>query len=227
MPSSPERVAPAESPPRDSGASWRAWNRRLHFYLGLYFLFFVWLFALSGLLLNHNAWSFAEFWPNRKVTVSERAIQPPPAGTMLDGAQDIMRQLGLAGEIQWAATTREPARLQFLVSRPGLAFDVKADLRNARATVQRTEVNPWGTLRALHTFTGVRIGDTQNRRDWILTTAWALSMDAVAAGLVVMVLSGLVMWWGLPAKRAWGLVAVVAGVLVCGWLVAGLRFGSA
>ena len=43
-----------------------AWNRRLHFYLGLYLLFFIWLFALTGLLLNHPKWSFADFWPMRR-----------------------------------------------------------------------------------------------------------------------------------------------------------------
>ena len=32
------------------------WNRTFHFYLGLYFLFFLWLFSLSGLMLNHGQW---------------------------------------------------------------------------------------------------------------------------------------------------------------------------
>ena len=32
------------------------WNRKLHFYLGLYFLFFLWLFSLTGLMLNHGQW---------------------------------------------------------------------------------------------------------------------------------------------------------------------------
>ena len=29
-------------------------NRKGHYYLGLYFLLFLWLFALTGLLLNHS-----------------------------------------------------------------------------------------------------------------------------------------------------------------------------
>ena len=28
------------------------WNRKLHIYVGLYFLTFLWLFSFSGLLLN-------------------------------------------------------------------------------------------------------------------------------------------------------------------------------
>ena len=70
MPSSPELAAPAPAAPgaRDVGAALRTWNRRLHYFLGLYFIFFVWLFALTGLLLNHGQWKVAEFWPNRKTS---------------------------------------------------------------------------------------------------------------------------------------------------------------
>ena len=32
------------------------WNRKFHYYLGLYFLFFLWLFSLTGLMLNHQQW---------------------------------------------------------------------------------------------------------------------------------------------------------------------------
>ena len=198
-------------------------NRRLHFYLGLYFLFFVWLFALTGLMLNHGHWKFTEFWPNRKISNSERAIVTPPAGTSLDTAKDLMRQLGLAGEIQWVATQRDATKLNFRVTRPGMNAEIKADLAAAKATVERADLNAWGVLHMLHTFTGVRVNDANNQRDWILTTVWALSMDAVAAGLLVMVASGLVMWLGLTGKRRWGAVALATGTLACAWFVVGLR----
>jgi hypothetical protein len=201
-----------------------AWNRRLHFYLGLYFLFFVWLFALTGLLLNHGHWKFAEFWPNRKISNSEHAIAVPPPASPLETARDLMRQLNIAGEIQWLNTRPVADRLEFRVNRPGLNLEVKADFITRRATVQRSDVNAWGVLHVLHTFTGVRSNDTSNQRDWLLTTIWALSMDAVAAGLIVMVLSGIVMWLGLAGKRLWGSVAFAAGVMACGWFVVGLRW---
>ena len=92
-----------------------------------------------------------------------------------------------------------------------------------RATVQRIQVNAWGVLHVLHTFTGVRANDAMNNRDWILTTVWALAMDAVAAGLIVMVVSGIVMWLGLTGKRLWGIIALASGTVVCGWFLIGLR----
>ena len=89
-----------------------------------------------------------------------------------------MRQLGIDGEIQWPAQQSGP--FAFQASRPGLVVDVKADLEQGRATVQRNQLNAWGVMHLLHTFTGVRAGDARNARDWTLTTLWALSMDAVA-----------------------------------------------
>ena len=52
----------------DCWAGFERWNRKLHFYAGLFLLFFMWLFAFSGLVLNHPTWSFAESWTNRKET---------------------------------------------------------------------------------------------------------------------------------------------------------------
>src|SRR6266436_6271468 len=64
------------------------WNRKLHYYLGLYLLFFVWLFTFSGLLLNHSSWKFAEFWRNRKEISYERQITAPAPGSDLMQAKD-------------------------------------------------------------------------------------------------------------------------------------------
>jgi hypothetical protein len=206
-----------------SKTNYGLWNRRLHYFLGLYFLFFIWLFALTGLLLNH-AWTFSEFWQNRKVTTTDHAIQVPASENPLEQARELMRQLGVAGEIQWVATKPDATHLEFRVARPGRNYEIKADWPQARATVQRTDVNAWGTTRILHTFTGVRLNDAKNERDWILTKLWAYSMDAVALGLIVVVISGLVMWWPLPGKRLGGLIALSSGVLGCGWFIFGLRW---
>lgn len=102
-------------------------------------------------------------------------------------------------------------------------FEIKTDMVQERVKVQRIDVNARGVMHILHTFTGVRAGDSRNQRDWILTSIWALSMDAVAAGLLVMVLGSYYMWWRLPRKRVWGLIALMSGWVVCALFVVGLR----
>src|SRR5215471_1305593 len=112
MPSATEPPVPAKAKSsRRLWASFEVWNRKLHFYIGLFLLFFLWLFAFTGLLINHPSWQFAEFWPNRKQADEVREIKPPPAAGDLEQAQDIMRQLGIRGEIEWTVTRADSSRL--------------------------------------------------------------------------------------------------------------------
>src|SRR5207248_5262044 len=145
--------------------SFEIWNRKLHFYLGLYFLFFVWLFALTGLLLNHH-WQFAEFWPNRQVSTFTRNIDVLPQADREQQAKHLMQQLGVAGEIEWAGPRSEPEKFAFRTNRPGHAYQIKADLKQGKAVVEYTKLNGWGIAHVLHTFTGVRIGESRNQSDW-------------------------------------------------------------
>ena len=224
MPSLRKEAMSAERNGRSAVDSFLVWNRRVHFYLGLYLLFFTWLFAFTGLLLNHPRWQFAQFWPNRIQNTTEHTLESVTAIADIDRAREVMRQLGIAGEVQWPATQPPNGPFTFQVNRPGSVLDVKADLRARRATVQRTQLNAWGVMHVLHTFTGAPAADSRNRRDWTLTTVWALSMDAVAAGLIVMVLGSYVMWFRLRAKRLGGALALLFGLISCGAFIGTLRW---
>jgi hypothetical protein len=202
----------------------RRWNYRLHYFLGLYLLCFMWLFALTGLLLNHSRWKFAEFWESRQQTTFDRDIVPPAPEGDLAVARDLTRQLGIRGEIEWTATPDDASRFDFRVSRPGHIFEVKTDLAGKKASIQRIDLNAWGVMRILHTFTGVRLDDARNQRDWVLTSVWALAMDAVAAGLILMVLSSLFLWYDSQRKRVLGSLVLLLGFLSCGLFCVGLRW---
>ena len=227
MPSSIEPLGPQQQPNASQvWAGFERWNRKLHFYAGLFLLFFVWLFAFSGLILNHPSWRFTEFWSYRAQRNYERdiVVPGPDAKGDLAQAREIMGQLGIVGEILWTTTRTDPNEFDFQVRRPGHFFFIKADLARKRVAVQRSDVNLWGVIRALHTFTGVQMDDPRNRRDWVLTSVWAYSMDAIAIGLIFMVLSSLLMWFKLPQKRTSGAVILVLGTLLCAWFCAGLRW---
>jgi hypothetical protein len=229
MPSATEPTDPGQSPnaaPR-FGPRFGRWNRKLHFYAGLFLLFFMWLFALSGLILNHPTWSFAESWNNRKEKNYEKELTVPGPEVKgdLGQAREIMKELGIEGEILWTTTRTDAGVFDFQVRRPGHFFFIKADLARKHVTVRQADVNLWGIIKVLHTFTGVQMDDPRQSRDWVLTSVWAFSMDAVAAGLVFMVLSSLYMWWfELPRKRLPGAVVLGLGSLGCGLFCIGLRW---
>lgn len=207
-------------------AGFERWNRKLHFYAGLFLLFFIWLFSFSGLLLNHPTWSFAESWSNRKEVNYERELATPGPGVEgdLGQAREILSQLAIEGEILWTTTRTDTNQFEFQVRRPGHYFFIKADLAQKRVSVRQSDVNLWGVMKVLHTFTGVQMDDPRNRRDWVLTSLWAFSMDAVAVGLILMVLSSLYMWFELPQKRLPGAVILALGSLICGLFCVGLRW---
>ena len=207
-------------------AGFEHWNRKLHFYAGLFLLFFIWLFALSGLLLNHPTWSFAESWKNRKESSVEREITAPGPEVKgdLGQAREILRQLGIEGEILWTTTRTNANQFDFQVRRPGHFFFIKADLTQKRVTMRQADVNLWGVMKVLHTFTGVSMDDSRQSRDWALTSVWAVSMDAVAVGMIFMILSSLYMWFELPQKRRLGAIVLGLGALTCGLFCIGLRW---
>jgi hypothetical protein len=226
MPSATEPEIPAAS--KSNNRFWKSverWNRKLHFYSGLFLIFFMWLFAFSGLILNHPTWTFHEHWTNRKETTYDRAITAPKPEALddLSQARDIMKQLAIEGDILWTTTRTSPTFLDFQVRRPGHFFFIKANWTDGKATVRHADVNVWGIMKVLHVFSGNVADDPRNTRDWSLTYLWAYSMDAVAAGLIFMVLSSVFMWLQLPQKRWTGAIALALGCLSCGLFCWGLR----
>ena len=147
------------------------WNRRVHCYLGLYLLFFGWLFALTGLLLNHSTWEFTQFWPSRVQSQCDARFSRSRGLQRLGASRDLMQQFGIAGEIQWPAAHPVGGPFTFQVSRPGRTVEVKADLATGQATLQRTDLNAWGVMHVLHAFVGVRSCGSCERARMVLDDA--------------------------------------------------------
>lgn len=215
-------MLPSIKPNRNKRSiNFEVWNRKLHFYLGLYFLFFLWLFSLTGLLLNHGRWAMAGAANQRRESRYERSIETPAGNTDLVRAREIMRQLNLVGEVDWPAS-QQPGRLAFNVNRPKDANHVRVDLSAKRASVQHFDNSHWATFRIFHTFSGSRYNAPGTQRDWIVTTAWVVAMDALAAGLIVMVFGSYYMWYRLKPKRTFGLIVLTAGFVGCGMFLVSL-----
>ncbi len=193
------------------------WTRRLHSYLGLYFLSFLWLLSFSGLVLNHGSWTFTQFWPQRRVSKYERAVSDP-AGGETDRARALMAQIGISGEVEWVVPEQAPGHLRFRVVRPGRNYEVDADFGRGAAAVEETKVNAWGVLNTLHHLNGVHVGDARNTRDWFATSLWVFCMDALAAGLLFIAVSGIYIWLYTGRRRLFGWITLAAGVLTC-WLL--------
>ena len=211
--------SPSERGPR-IGVVLETWNRRLHYYLGLYFVLFLWLFSFTGLLLNHPRWALSRI-PNEPTAAYERTVDLPGGDSETARAHDLMRQLGLkVGEIEWPPRT--PDRFDFNIAVPGRAVQVQVDLLTRRATVQQIDRSLWSAARISHTFSGWRYNNPANSRDWLPTSLWVFAMDALAVGLLVMVCGSYYMWYRIKSRRALGWIVLAAGFASCGLFVFGL-----
>ena len=135
-------------------------------------------------------------------------------------AHDVMRQLGLTGEVEWPPPT--PGWLDFNIAIPRRALQVRVNLAQRRATVQEIDRSVWSALRISHTFSGSRYNNPRASRDWLLTSLWVFAMDALAIGLIVMVLGSYYMWYRLKLRRTFGWIVLFAGFVTCGLFVLGL-----
>jgi hypothetical protein len=113
----------------------RIWLRKAHNYAGLYLLFFVWLFSLTGLLLNHPGWSIAQFWPKRRETTSQASLTPMAPAADLTMATELMRRLWITGEIGETTRSRDGKRFVFQVVKPGRIVRVEAQFDDPRVRI--------------------------------------------------------------------------------------------
>jgi hypothetical protein len=195
-----------------SARALEVWNRKLHYYLGLYFLLFLWLFSVTGLMLNHQQWFRGLY--DRRETSYEMPIETPAGETVPEQTRDLMRQLELKGEMEWPAS-QPVGHLDFSVNRPSDAAQVRVDLTAKTAYVKRFDNNRRLALQVFHTFSGSRFTQPDTRRDWMVTSLWVFAMDALACGLIAMVLGSYYMWWKLKKAKAIGVVALAAGIASC------------
>lgn len=195
------------------------WNKKIHIYLGLYLLLFLWVFSVSGLFLNHPKWFGGQ--PQR--TTIEQTVDMRETGNPLSKARHLMGQLDLVGEAIFRGEQKR-GQFAFIAMRPNERTFVNVDLESKVAKVTHVEGNLGQMLGNLHTFSGVRPiwGEKESIRDWLPTRVWSFSIDALAVGVILLVISSLYM--GFRQRDKWKpvLVSLGIGVLVCSFFMWGL-----
>jgi len=171
---------------------WRLWLRAIHRDLGYFCVGLTFVYALSGLAVNH----IADWEPNFRQINRELQLPLPLPGTDEQVAQVAAHSLDLQTPIRETYRTDEQT-LQVVFDRSTLRIDT----RSGRVSEDTQE--PRFFLRAanwLHLNRGKK--------------AWTYIADAYAAGLLVLSLTGL---WMFPGRKGLlgraGLIAM-AGVLV-------------
>jgi hypothetical protein len=197
------------------------WNKKIHIYLGLFFLLFLWIFCISGLFLNHPGWFAGK--PQRNSV--DKPVEMLDAGDQITKARHLMDQLDLTGEALFQGVPK-PGQFTFVAMRPDERTFVNVNLETKVAKVTHVEGNFGQMLGNLHTFSGVRPiwREKESKRDWLPTILWSISIDALSIGVILLVMSSLYMGYRLKEKRRLVLASLGLGILLCSFFIWGLAY---
>ena len=178
-------------------------NRRLHLYLGLFFLPWLFIYGVSSALISHAAWFRNNQEPPWQVLFErdyERAV--PDKADLRQVAQEILKDLNLEGAF-WA---QRPNPRELRINRfsfwdlTRLTYSIpERRLRAEHQTLRWDQV-----ILRMHFRGGFQ---QPTFRDDL----WAILVDLACLGILVWVGSGIYMWWRLPRIRLWGALALGAG----------------
>ncbi len=190
--------------------------RRLHIHLGLFLIMFIWLFFVSGLILNHGSWKFARFYENRKENNKVFVISNALFRDDNEMIRLIEAKLKIVGEVsQFKKDTA--GFVNFSISSPGLINNISINSQTGYGTLKVTQYNFWGKLRTLHTFNGMDKNNPIIKPNWIITKLWRIMMDITAVILIILSLGSWVMWFNVRREYKLGYFFIIAGLVIAGY----------
>lgn len=186
-------------------------NRRTHLYLGLALLPWFFMYGISSLPFAHtqffdqrDAAKGLPLWTLRSDRISD--VRPPDDDKALRAfGAELLREAGISGTS--FGTYRQSANQINVYS---YSFWKSTQLKyyhdQKRVTVEDRRFRWDQFLTGMH-------GRGGFEQEGLLDLSWSVVVDLVCLGIIVWILSGLYMWWGLSGHRAWGWIAILAGAL--------------
>lgn len=210
---------PQAAPPerRSRRAAMLMLLRKIHLYLGLWGAGLGLLFGITGILQNHR--SIMQIPVEDAVETSTQMALPAGGfASAKDLAKWLQQQTKIASQeepkirvqpakkVTWAnIPVQQPERWNVRIGNFKHRISAEYMVGNAFVKVETTDTTPIGTLMQLHTASGV-------------SAFWVLLSDTIAGALIMLCLTGLLMWTQLHTLRT---TAVLTSV---GALTAGLWY---
>lgn len=184
------------------------WLRKTHGWIGLWGAVLGLLFGATGILLNHRAVLKIPAAQTQESTVQLPLPQPAPPDPKAMAAW-LADSLGIAQPasrvkaepskpVTWGdKSVTQPARWSGMYASPKSSVQFEYWVGNGFVTVKRSEHNVFATLSNLHKGSGTGIG-------------WVLLADTLAGSIIVLSISGVLLWAMMTRRRAVGIA--IAGV---------------
>jgi hypothetical protein len=174
--------------------------RNIHLILGLVFLFYALVFALSSLVIIYRPWLklVAEDQLSTVAVPVERAQTPRAL------AFELMQNHGLKGELKDIQEDGE--EIHFAIARPGTQAKVSYERQSGEAKIQTRREGFLNTLVNLHTNFGFR-------HDFMPSNGWSLLSLLGSVGLFLLGATGIYLWFCHHEERLIGTVILALGLI--------------
>jgi hypothetical protein len=190
------------------------WLRATHGWIGLWGASLGLLFGSTGILLNHRA--LLKIPAAQTIESNLQLSLPDPPPTSAAALSDwLQRELAIdrpAGRVRseparavaWAdpavnRNLQQPARWSAVFTTPDANIQVEYWVGNSFVSVKRGDNNVFATLGNLHKGTGMNVG-------------WILLVDTLAGSIILLSLSGLVLWMSGNRRRLVGVAISLASL---------------
>lgn len=203
---------------RSRRATFIKWLRKVHSWVGLWGAVLGLLFGVTGFLLNHRGGPLRVSTGEPLVEQVQLAVPQNGPRSPVEMAKWLKRELKLDGKpgrvkrepahpVAWGdQRTVQPEFWQIGITGPSQSVQAEYWVGNGYVSVKRTHNTFFGTLNNLHKGGGMSVG-------------WVLLIDTIAGSLILLSLTGVLLWTELSRRRTVGVVLIGASVLaavVCG-----------
>ena len=203
---------------RSKRAIFLTWLRKIHLYVGLWGAVFGLLFGATGILLNHRAILKI---PVEMVAQSTVQLDLPSDGfsNPEEMSKWLQKELNFAPVAPFivksqAAKTivwndrelKQPERWTIALNRPGGGVSAEYFVGNRFVKLERLDATPIGTLTRLHKSVGV-------------SAFWVLLADTIAGSLILLSITGLLLWTQLHTVRSIAVMTSVGALLAGVWFM--------
>ena len=175
------------------------WTRLLHSWLSMASLLVVLFFAVTGLTLNHQDWTFGQ---SPQVSKTSGTL---PDGAIASGEPDFLlvseylrANEGATGEITDHGVDGDTGRISY--SGPGYTGSATFSLTDGSYTMESTRYGLVAVANDLH----------KGRHT---STAWSWTIDVAAALLILVSLTGLILQFLIQKRRTTAMILLGLGVL--------------
>jgi hypothetical protein len=175
------------------------WLRNVHLVTGLFSVLFLLTYGLSSVQMAHKSW----FSLQPKVTEVRIALGTEVPNSPRALARALMESRGLRGGLDEVEETVDGYELR--ISRPGTEYEVSYSRATGQARIRMIRANFMGLLNALHHVAGFSRGDA-------LEKTWAAFVGLVSAGLIVLAVTGIYLWFKVYKERRVGVVLLAVSL---------------